>query len=190
MFDFVNFNWSWASKQQKQNRWGPLTSNLLLIGMEGNVTPVHYDEQENFFAQIYGYKRFLLFHPDQFENLYPYPVYHPHDRQSQVDLENPDFEKFPNARHISGMEGIVGPGDVLYIPMYWWHQVESIPGQGETISVNFWYMAGSSDKVEHPLTPQQKMAMTRNVEKMILQALNDPDEVPQFMKMLVLGRYT
>lgn len=52
----------------------------------GNVTPVHYDEQENFFAQIRGTKRFLLFHPDQYENLYPYPVHHPHDRQSQVCL--------------------------------------------------------------------------------------------------------
>lgn len=50
----------------------------------GNITPVHYDEQENFFAQIHGQKRFLLFHPDQYENFYPYPVYHPHDRQSQV----------------------------------------------------------------------------------------------------------
>ena len=50
----------------------------------GNITPAHYDEQENFFAQIQGYKRFILFHPDQFENLYPYPVHHPHDRQSQV----------------------------------------------------------------------------------------------------------
>ena len=53
----------------------------------GNITPAHYDEQENFFAQIKGYKRFVLFHPDQFENLYPYPVHHPHDRQSQVSLK-------------------------------------------------------------------------------------------------------
>ncbi|XP_060552574.1 hypoxia-inducible factor 1-alpha inhibitor-like [Ruditapes philippinarum] len=190
VYDFVNFNWAWLTEQQTLNNWGPLTSNLLLVGMEGNVTPVHYDEQENFFAQIYGHKRFKLFHPDQYKNLYPYPVYHPHDRQSQVNLDCPDFDKFPNARNLTGYQGIVGPGDVLYIPMYWWHEVESLKDKGETISVNFWYMSRSVDKVEHPLSAQQKMAMTRNIEKMILQALDDPEEVPSFMQMLVLGRYT
>ena len=67
---------------------------MKLCYFSGNITPNHYDEQENFFAQIQGYKRFILFHPDQFENLYPYPVYHPHDRQSQViSTRNHDFCK-------------------------------------------------------------------------------------------------
>ncbi|XP_067242517.1 hypoxia-inducible factor 1-alpha inhibitor isoform X3 [Chanodichthys erythropterus] len=82
--DFLGFNWNWINKQQAKRNWGPLTSNLLLIGMEGNVTPAHYDEQQNFFAQIKGHKRCILFPPDQFDCLYPYPVHHPCDRQSQV----------------------------------------------------------------------------------------------------------
>lgn len=72
------------NEKRSKHNWGPLTSNLLLISMEGNVTPCHYDEQENFFGQVYGCKRCILFAPDQFECLYPYPVYHPHDRQSQA----------------------------------------------------------------------------------------------------------
>jgi len=83
------------------------------------VTPAHYDEQQNFFAQIKGYKRCILFPPDQFECLYPYPVHHPCDRQSQVDFDNPDYERFPNFQNVVGYETVVGPGDVLYIPMYW-----------------------------------------------------------------------
>ena len=82
--DFLGFNWAWLAEQQKKYKWGPLTSNLLLIGMAGNITPVHYDEQQNFFAQIEGYKRCILFHPSQFKCLYPYPFHHPCDRQSQV----------------------------------------------------------------------------------------------------------
>lgn len=54
----------------------------------GNVTPAHYDEQQNFFAQIKGHKRCILFPPDQFECLYPYPVHHPCDRQSQVSQQH------------------------------------------------------------------------------------------------------
>lgn len=37
----------------------------------------------------------------------------------QVDFDNPDYEKFPNFRNVVGYETVVGPGDVLYIPMYW-----------------------------------------------------------------------
>ncbi|KAK9400556.1 hypoxia-inducible factor 1-alpha inhibitor, partial [Crotalus adamanteus] len=109
--DFLGFNWNWINRQQVKRGWGQLTSNLLLIGMEGNVTPAHYDEQQNFFAQIKGYKRCILFSPDQFECLYPYPVHHPCDRQSQVDFDKPDYEKFPNFQNIVGYETVVGPGD-------------------------------------------------------------------------------
>ncbi|CAC5402198.1 HIF1AN [Mytilus coruscus] len=189
--DFLGFNWNWVTAQQKKNSFGPLTNNMLLIGQEGNITPVHYDEQENFFAQVYGYKRFILFPPEEFPNLYPHPTYHPCDRQSQVDFDEPDFEKFPKFRNASGFETVVGPGDVLYIPIYWWHQVESIPNEGHTISVTFWYKGRPTpEKVTYPLNAHQKVAMMRNIEKMIAQALNNPDEVPEFMQNMVLGRYT
>ncbi|KAK3579440.1 hypothetical protein CHS0354_028240 [Potamilus streckersoni] len=190
VMDFLGFNWTWITEQQKKNKWGPLTSNLLLVGMDSNITPAHYDEQENFFAQIKGCKRFLLFDPSNFECLYPFPVYHPHDRQSQVDFDNPDSLRFPKFQDAKAFEAIVGPGDVLYLPMYWWHQVESVPGHGTVISVNFWYKAGPTEKVQYPLKAHQRVAMTRNIEKMIIQALNDPTEVAPFMQAMVLGRYT
>jgi hypothetical protein len=43
----------------------------------------------------------------------------------QVNFESPDFEKFPKFRNIAGVDAVVGPGDVLYIPNYWWHYIES-----------------------------------------------------------------
>lgn len=82
--DYMGFDWRYVTEKKNKFNWGDLTANLLFISMEGNVTPCHYDEQQNFFAQIKGYKRCLLFAPDQFENLYPHPVHHPHDRQSMV----------------------------------------------------------------------------------------------------------
>lgn len=33
--DYLGFNWNWINKQQGKRGWGQLTSNLLLIGMEG-----------------------------------------------------------------------------------------------------------------------------------------------------------
>ena len=50
--DFVHFNWQWLNERKKRYNWGQLTSNLLLIGQAGNITPCHFDEQHNFFNQL------------------------------------------------------------------------------------------------------------------------------------------
>ncbi|KAG1659181.1 Hypoxia-inducible factor 1-alpha inhibitor [Nymphon striatum] len=188
--DFLSFNWSWVNNQQQEQHWGPLSSNLLLIGPQKTVTPVHYDEQENFFAQLYGKKRCILFSPDKFECLYPYPVFHPHDRQSQVDFDDPDFSRFPKFRDLIGYEATVKPGDVLYIPMYWWHYIESLCDTSYTVSINFWYKSSVKSKIEYPLSGQQKVAIMRNVEKILLDALESPKEVSQLLQTLVSGRFT
>lgn len=56
-----------------------------------------------------------------------------------MDFDNPDYKRFPNFQNVVGYETVVGPGDVLYIPMYWWHHIESLLNGGITITVNFWY---------------------------------------------------
>uniref|UniRef100_A0A8C9PQ60 JmjC domain-containing protein n=1 Tax=Spermophilus dauricus TaxID=99837 RepID=A0A8C9PQ60_SPEDA len=183
VMDFLGFNWNRINKQQGKHGWGQLTSNLLLIGMEGNVTPAHCDEQQNFFAQIKDHKRCILFPPDQFECLYPYPVHHPCDRRSQVDFDNPDYKRFPNFQNVVGYETLVGPGDVLYIPMYWWHHIESSLNGGITITVNFWCKGAPTPKrIEYPLKAHQKVAIMRNIEKML-------GEVGSLLNTMIKGRY-
>ena len=133
------FNWPWLAEMKQILRFGGLTTNLLLIGQDGCVTPVHYDEQENFFAQAAGWKRVVLFAPDQFPNLYNFPLFHPADRQSQLDLYDPDLARFPRAAAAlaSGVEAVLGPGDVCYIPEYWYHHIEA--PYGPNTSINFWF---------------------------------------------------
>ena len=38
----------------------------------------------------------------------------------QVDFDEPDLKRFPLFKEASGLEAIVAPGEILYIPMYWW----------------------------------------------------------------------
>uniref|UniRef100_A0A7N6ADB0 Hypoxia-inducible factor 1-alpha inhibitor n=1 Tax=Anabas testudineus TaxID=64144 RepID=A0A7N6ADB0_ANATE len=173
--DFLGFNWNWINKQQAKRNWGQLTSNLLLIGMEGNVTPAHYDEQQNFFAQIKGHKRCILFPPDQFECLYPYPVHHPCDRQSQVSLTFTYVVKYEL---------------VSFFLFFRWHHIESLLSGGVTITVNFWYKGAPTPKrIEYPLRAHQKVAIMRNIEKMLGEALGDPHEVGPLLKTMIKGRY-
>jgi len=55
---------------------------------------------------------------------------------SYVDCDNPDYEKFPKFREARAWEGMLNPGEILYLPARWWHQVRSLQ---DAISVNFWW---------------------------------------------------
>ena len=149
---------------------GELSSNLLLIGQSGNTTPCHYDEQQNLFAQLHGSKRVVLFSPADFGCLYPFPLHHPSDRQSQVDLYHPDLRRFPKFAHARPLEAVLRPGDVLYLPQYWWHHIENL--DDECVSLNFWFKdMAKPEKVVLPLTASQHLAMRRNIERLLAQRL-------------------
>ncbi|KAI6651776.1 Hypoxia-inducible factor 1-alpha inhibitor [Oopsacas minuta] len=186
--DFRRFNWELVKRWSGDMKWGSLTNNMLLIGEPGNITPVHYDEQQNLFCQVGGEKRCLLFHPRHFDKLYPYPVYHPCDRQSKVNLRAPDLSLYPLVSQLEGMECVLSPGDVLYIPIYWWHQIESLEPD-LTTSITFWFKAGSIDTISFPLSATHKVAMMRNIEKMLTEALKDPKEINELFCNIVEGRY-
>jgi len=167
--DFKRFDWSLASEYQRQASFGPLTSNLLLVGMSNVVTPAHYDEQENLFAQVQGYKRIIMMSPSHFPCMYPFPLLHPHDRQSQVDIFNPDLSLYPKYPDAKAVECVVGPGDVLYIPAYWWHHIISLT---ETVSVNFWYKCGTKSingetGANMKLSEAQSVSLRRNLERIV-----------------------
>lgn len=56
-----------------------------------------------------------------------------------MDFEKPDYTRFPHFKDVEGSETVIEPGEVLYIPIYWFHHVESLLKGGCTISINFWY---------------------------------------------------
>jgi hypothetical protein len=107
------------------------------LGPAGTVTPLHCDFDDNIFAQIWGSKRIFLSPPHHDEFLYPSEA-NPMLFGSPFNPEAPDFEKFPLARQASMIECIVNPGDLLYVPAGWYHQVRSLTF---SLSVNRWARA-------------------------------------------------
>jgi len=107
------------------------------IGPTGTMTPLHCDFDDNLFAQIWGSKRIFLSPPHHAEFLYPSEA-NAILFGSPFDPEAPDFEKFPLARQATMIEVIVNPGDMLYVPAGWYHQVKALTF---SLSSNRWARA-------------------------------------------------
>jgi hypothetical protein len=105
------------------------------------TTPAHVDETHNVACVVSGRRRFTLFPPEQIGNLYIGPVdFTPTGAPIALpSLIEPDFERFPRLRealrHAQVAE--LEPGDALYIPALWWHQVESLANCN--VLVNYWW---------------------------------------------------
>ena len=104
------------------------------IGPARTVTPLHCDYDDNIFAQIWGSKRIFLAPPHHDEFLYPRAA-NPLLFGSPFDPEAPDFDTFPLARQAAMTELIVHPGDMLYVPAGWYHQVRAL---SFSLSSNRW----------------------------------------------------
>jgi hypothetical protein len=105
------------------------------IGGAGIVSPLHHDSMHNIFLQVTGRKRFVLFSPADSQYLYPFPPDSKIPHMSQLNIDSIDRIRFPLFRHAEAIELVVEPGDSLYLPRGWWHQVHSLT---TAISLNFW----------------------------------------------------
>jgi hypothetical protein len=109
----------------------------------GNRTriPAHYDLPDNLAVVAAGHRRFTLFPPEQLANLYIGPIdFTPAGQAiSMVDLAAPDLARFPRfaeaQRHALVAE--LGPGDAIFIPAMWWHNVEAL--DDFNVLVNYWW---------------------------------------------------
>jgi len=126
------------------------SSVRIWIGNRSKVA-AHYDVMDNIACVCAGVRRFTLFPPDQLANLYLGPIdLTPAGQQiSLVDPDDPDFKRFPRyadaLEHSQWVE--LQPGDAVYIPAMWWHQVNAL--SAFNILINHWWR----DTPEHMGAP-------------------------------------
>lgn len=108
----------------------------LWLGIKGTVAPLHCDIWDNFLCQVSGTKRLVLFDSRDTSCLYPYSSFSKAPHISKMNIDSVDTNEFPRFKEVVGYEGIIEPGDVLFMPAGWWHQVWTLD---ESISVNFWW---------------------------------------------------
>jgi hypothetical protein len=118
------------------------------INYSGQFGRSHFDELENFNLQLVGRKRFLCLVPG-FRDYYTRSLLRGFGHHSLVpDFERADLNAFPRLRGplATLREVVLHPGEMLYLPLGWWHQVH--PLDHVNVNINFWLR--SAKILSHP----------------------------------------
>lgn len=113
------------------------------LGTE-SVAAAHFDQPRNIACCVQGKRRFTLYPPEQIHNLYPGPMNLTPGGQvvSVIDPEQDNdeiFPKFARAREAAIVVDLE-PGDALYYPSLWWHEVQAL--ERFNVMINFWWRVG------------------------------------------------
>jgi len=123
----------------------------------GNQSTIatHYDIYSNIACVVAGRRRFTLFPPEQVANLYIGPLLATPGGSpiSMVDLRQPDMSRYPRFKRAleACQKADLEPGDAIYIPILWWHAVESLGSLN--VLLNYWWndAATAADSPFHSL---------------------------------------
>jgi hypothetical protein len=104
------------------------------------ATGLHFDPYENFFFMLEGAKRIAIYPPWEKHLLYT------DEHQSAsgelhlpLDPFAPDYERYPLLRQATPRFVDVYPGEVLFLPAFWWHHVVALSPSSQAVSS--WYSA-------------------------------------------------
>lgn len=154
-------------------------------------TTLHYDHVDNFYLQVAGRKTFRLFPPAESGALAPYAFHNEFDRRSAVNLEAPDLTgAFPRAAAACRADVTLEPGDLLFLPRWWWHEVvtdydAAAPLDDLTVSLSFWFDIGHRMlEPPFPLGPDLRSEVSRQLEIAIADWLGDSRPVKPFLRAM------
>ncbi|WP_114938293.1 MULTISPECIES: cupin-like domain-containing protein [Mucilaginibacter] len=129
--NYASPNWL-RNKMFNIGKWGGAIE--MFVGGPGGRFPymhIDYYHLNAWITQLYGEKRFTVFPRGQEEMLYPRPD---DPWRSELNIFEPDYEKYPKFKDATPIHFVVGPGETLFIPFGTWHSAYSLT---PTISVAF-----------------------------------------------------
>lgn len=111
------------------------TIPTLWLTEQEQITGLHFDKMHGFLCMTFGKKRVRLFAPTES----PYLQRYISERYTSkaiyqfspiADTDNVDPLIFPFFQRLHGFEHYLMPGEILFIPAGWWHEVKSLETSG------------------------------------------------------------
>ena len=108
---------------------------MMWIGPAGTVTSLHHDLTNNLIAQAVGRKAIKLLPASEAGKLYN----DCHVFSEVPDLEDPgiDFARYPRLTEARIYDIVLHPGEMIFIPLGWWHQVKALDFSVTVTFTNF-----------------------------------------------------
>jgi len=112
------------------------------LGHRSNVS-AHFDAYDNVACVVAGTRRFTLFPPEAIAALYVGPLDNtmagqPVSLAASAPADETKYPLFSKVRD-QALRADLTPGDAIYIPKLWWHQIESTASFNGL--VNYWWDA-------------------------------------------------
>lgn len=139
---------------------------FMFFGGDGAVTRIHQDMDMScvFLTQFEGKKRVVLFDPRYSDLLYRLPM----NVHTSVNINEPDYEKYPGLAYVEGQEVILEHGDTLFMPAGWWHHIEYI-GSGFGMS-----MRCLSPHIRDILNGSLRVGVLTHLDELLLKMASRP----------------
>lgn len=154
------------------DRYNPSATGVW-IGEKGNVTPFHHDWWHSFLAQISGRKRYILVHPFEGATLqseWSQAAVYDLSPAPYMPPDDPLIDQFETC-----FQGILEPGQMLYIPPYWFHQVETLDNGNISMPIRF-------DTPQSPDVPIYQFGQGTTLRELTNQPVKDEDRLEDVLE--------
>ena len=146
------------------------------MGEQGNVTPFHHDWWHSFLAQVRGKKHFTLVSFLEGETLQTnWPPEARYDLKPAPVIDGTGSSSYTQ-QLTTCYEGILEPGQMLYIPPYWYHQVKTLDNGNISLPIRF-------DTTLSPHIPLLQLSQNSVLRAYTNEQVDDCEELVEGLKV-------
>jgi hypothetical protein len=135
---------------------------FMFFAGKNTTVRIHYDIDISnvFHTHFEGKKRVVLFSPHYNSLLYKLPF----NTYSLINVDKPDYVKYPALRHVKGYDFVIGHGDTIFMPAGYWHYMTYLNGG---FSVSYRKLAQTfSQRMEGAMNLTTRMWFDKTMNKL------------------------